>query len=294
MEQDVEIACEVKKEPFSFFEENHFEIKKESEYFPDKLESVALVMSGEDTQRQNKKMLKCRSVDRILDKRNGGLEYLVKWKNGEDPNDLAWELASNLTMMKAKIKKFEKNYKYRNPNVNMKIGSVCTITNNNFKVQHTDLEETDSSNFVNDDKKKHKCKEINCTASFRQKYQLDDHLRFVHGDTKLGCQHKDCGKAFTHKFALHRHMLKEHKNMLKCQEPGCSAEFTFKPAYLSHLKKTHQITSKSLFKCDKCGHTTFRKSKHIEHTQRAHTFENGRVWFGMEGNSQGEALDDGT
>ena len=51
-------------------------------------------------------------VEKILDKRTkgkAGLEYLVKWKNFDDPEDNTWEPADNLTDAEAKIKLFEKD-----------------------------------------------------------------------------------------------------------------------------------------------------------------------------------------
>ena len=51
-------------------------------------------------------------VEKILDKRTkgkAGLEYLVKWKNFDDPEDNTWEPADNLTDAEAKIKLYEKD-----------------------------------------------------------------------------------------------------------------------------------------------------------------------------------------
>ena len=50
-------------------------------------------------------------VEKILDKRQRktGLEYLVKWKNFDDPDDNTWEPADNLADAEAKIKVFEKD-----------------------------------------------------------------------------------------------------------------------------------------------------------------------------------------
>ena len=50
-------------------------------------------------------------VEKILDKRQrkGGIEYLVKWKNFDDPDDNTWEPSDNLGDAEAKIKQFEKD-----------------------------------------------------------------------------------------------------------------------------------------------------------------------------------------
>ena len=50
-------------------------------------------------------------VEKILDKRQrkGGMEYLVKWKNFDDPDDNTWEPSDNLGDAEEKIKKFEKD-----------------------------------------------------------------------------------------------------------------------------------------------------------------------------------------
>ena len=49
-------------------------------------------------------------VEKILDKRGRGrmAEYLVKWRNYDDPNENTWEPASNLKDAKEAIKKFNK------------------------------------------------------------------------------------------------------------------------------------------------------------------------------------------
>ena len=49
-------------------------------------------------------------VEKILDKRGRGRmsEYLVKWRNYDDPKDNTWEPASNLMEAKEAINKFNK------------------------------------------------------------------------------------------------------------------------------------------------------------------------------------------
>jgi len=49
-------------------------------------------------------------VEEILDKRQTkeGMEFLVKWKNFDDPDDNTWEPADNLADAEEKIKQFEK------------------------------------------------------------------------------------------------------------------------------------------------------------------------------------------
>ena len=49
-------------------------------------------------------------VEKVLDKRvkKGQVEYLVKWKNYDDPDDNTWEPADNLKEAKTAIDKFEK------------------------------------------------------------------------------------------------------------------------------------------------------------------------------------------
>lgn len=49
-------------------------------------------------------------VEKVLDKRTkkGQVEYLVKWKNYDDPDDNTWEPADNLKEAKPTIDKFEK------------------------------------------------------------------------------------------------------------------------------------------------------------------------------------------
>ena len=50
-------------------------------------------------------------VEKVLDKRvkkGNQVEYLVKWKNYDDPDDNTWEPADNLKEAKTAIDKFEK------------------------------------------------------------------------------------------------------------------------------------------------------------------------------------------
>ena len=50
-------------------------------------------------------------LEKVLDKRvkkGNAVEYLVKWKNYDDPDDNTWEPADNLREAKVAIEKFEK------------------------------------------------------------------------------------------------------------------------------------------------------------------------------------------
>jgi chromobox protein 1 len=50
-------------------------------------------------------------VEKIMDKRvakKGKVEYLVKWKNFDDPADYTWEPVDNLEDVKYMVVKFEK------------------------------------------------------------------------------------------------------------------------------------------------------------------------------------------
>ena len=50
-------------------------------------------------------------VEKIMDKRvakKGKVEYLVKWKNFDDPADYTWEPVNNLEDVKDLVAKFEK------------------------------------------------------------------------------------------------------------------------------------------------------------------------------------------
>ena len=50
-------------------------------------------------------------VEKVLEKRvkkGNSVEYLVKWKNYDDPDDNTWEPADNFREAKIAIEKFEK------------------------------------------------------------------------------------------------------------------------------------------------------------------------------------------
>ena len=53
-------------------------------------------------------------VEKILEKRltkKGKIEYLVKWKNFEDPKETSWEPAANLKAVQDIIEEYEKELK---------------------------------------------------------------------------------------------------------------------------------------------------------------------------------------
>ena len=53
-------------------------------------------------------------VEKILEKRltkKGKIEYLVKWKNFEDPKETSWEPALNLKAVQDIIEEYEKELK---------------------------------------------------------------------------------------------------------------------------------------------------------------------------------------
>ena len=52
-------------------------------------------------------------VEKIMDKRvakKGKVEYLVLWKNFDDPVDYTWEPVNNLEDVKDMVAKFEKEF----------------------------------------------------------------------------------------------------------------------------------------------------------------------------------------
>ena len=76
-------------------------------------------------------------VEKILEKRvkkGGQIEYLVKWKNYDDPDDNTWEPADNLKEAEDIIKKYEK----------VRIPSV-ELDRNSFYVFLKDLDAKNSS-----------------------------------------------------------------------------------------------------------------------------------------------------
>eukprot|EP00088_Acartia_fossae_P003203 TRINITY_DN11327_c0_g1_i1.p1 TRINITY_DN11327_c0_g1~~TRINITY_DN11327_c0_g1_i1.p1 ORF type:complete len:100 (+),score=43.31 TRINITY_DN11327_c0_g1_i1:83-382(+) len=56
-------------------------------------------------------------VEKVLDKRvkkGNQVEYLVKWRNYDDPDDNTWEPADNLKEAKDAIDRFEKDLESKN------------------------------------------------------------------------------------------------------------------------------------------------------------------------------------
>merc|ERR1711925_11608 len=68
-------------------------------------------------------------VEKILDKRaekGGYTEYLVKWKNYEDPEENTWEPVDNLGDAEKAIKAFEKDLEAKNITMNAKNQKIET------------------------------------------------------------------------------------------------------------------------------------------------------------------------
>ena len=91
-------------------------------------------------------------VEQILDKRQrkGGMEYLVKWKNFDDPDDNTWEPADNLTDASLKIKEFEKDLENKATNAAKQIdtgkrkSNSATVTSEKTSTTNTNTK-TDTS-----------------------------------------------------------------------------------------------------------------------------------------------------
>jgi len=78
-------------------------------------------------------------VEKVLDKRvkKGQVEYLVKWKNYDDPDDNTWEPADNLKEAKPTIDKFEKDLESKNT-------AAAKTTTSNKRKSVTNGKETDT------------------------------------------------------------------------------------------------------------------------------------------------------
>merc|ERR1712243_101821 len=87
-------------------------------------------------------------VEKILDKRaekGGHTEYLVKWKNYEDPEENTWEPVDNLGDADKAIKAFEKDLEAKNLAANAKNNKrksgPNSVVQNPAKVQKVDMKE---------------------------------------------------------------------------------------------------------------------------------------------------------
>ena len=65
-------------------------------------------------------------VEKIMEKRvskKGKVEYLVKWKNFDDPADYTWEPYNNLDAVKDLVTQFEKELKNKKISSNLKLSN---------------------------------------------------------------------------------------------------------------------------------------------------------------------------
>ena len=87
----------------------------------------------------------------------------------------------------------------------------------------------------NKDEKPYKC--LFCTATFRQKHQLDSHKRKLHNAQKL-----------------------------KCTWIGCNAKFNEYPSRHYHIQKFHDATP---YHCDQCNRK-YKLKRELDHHKRKH------------------------
>eukprot|EP00092_Neocalanus_flemingeri_P023078 GFUD01025021.1.p1 GENE.GFUD01025021.1~~GFUD01025021.1.p1 ORF type:complete len:174 (+),score=43.14 GFUD01025021.1:98-619(+) len=92
-------------------------------------------------------------VEKILEKRvekGGYTEYLIKWRNYEDPEENTWEPVDNLADAEKAIKAFEKDLEHKSTistinakNNKRKSGpnSYASVVQNPAKMQRTELKE---------------------------------------------------------------------------------------------------------------------------------------------------------
>ena len=106
---------------------------------------------------------------------------------------------------------------------------------------------------VHSDIKQHKCD--TCGLFFRQRNNLQSHIKYVHTDPsliekKFKCD--KCGKCFEYHSGLTFHMKFHVEKTFECKQ--CTKTFKLKNWLESHIKRVHDKTGEKA-ECNKCGKT---------------------------------------
>ncbi|OON19236.1 zinc finger, C2H2 type, partial [Opisthorchis viverrini] len=107
-----------------------------------------------------------------------------------------------------------------------------------------------------------------CGRSFTTKFALHRHIRKVHeGITERVLPCDCCGKKFSAKHGLERHMRLIHESAELCICPLCNKTFSTKFAFNRHTKTVHAT---SLILCSPCSLLFPSKFALLEHNLSVH------------------------
>ena len=109
-----------------------------------------------------------------------------------------------------------------------------------------------------------------CEREFTKQEHLNQHYFAVHTDNTYDC--KECGRGFSFKSALERHIKVVHENRKDHVCSACGKEFGNKYDLNQHFEFTHQTgTPANVISCSICGRE-FTKQEHLKmHHSAVHT-----------------------
>lgn len=120
------------------------------------------------------------------------------------------------------------------------------------------------------------CAYDECSATFSTGTRLEWHMRTHSGERPFECSFPNCGKKYTRRFHLTRHVRTSHtartapaEKTFTCQHDECDKVFSSQHSLYKHVRFSHE---KRKFQCPHCL-KTFIKHQHLS----VHSYEHTKV-----------------
>ncbi|XP_072530815.1 P43 5S RNA-binding protein-like [Salminus brasiliensis] len=92
------------------------------------------------------------------------------------------------------------------------------------------------------------CTQADCGATFTRKWRLEEHENVHTGKRPHKCAVEGCGRSFSRRVHLSRHMLQHGEKKIKCSVVNCARTFFSKDKLKRHIRYAHGDKDK-YFKC---------------------------------------------